>query len=95
MSDEKRAYVRARKGTPARGHKCHWPGCDRDVPAAMWGCYSHWMTLPKFLRDKIWRSYQPGQEISKTPSAAYVEVAREVQAWIEQHLAAASKGKLL
>ena len=64
------------------GHKCHWPGCDRDVPPAMWGCREHWYRLPKALRDKVWRAYQPGQEITKTPSREYLEVAREVQAWI-------------
>ena len=31
---------------------------------------------------KVWRAYQPGQEVTKTPSQGYLEVAREVQAWI-------------
>ena len=30
----------------------------------------------------IWAAYVPGQEITKTPSAEYMEVAREVQRWI-------------
>jgi len=34
--------------------------------------------LPKKLRDAIWREYVPGQEITKTPSDAYVLVALEV-----------------
>jgi hypothetical protein len=49
----------------------------------MWGCAAHWYTLPHALRMRIWRTYQPGQEITKTPSVAYLAVAREVQDWIE------------
>jgi hypothetical protein len=66
---QKADYVRgeARKG--AGGHHCHWPGCEKPVPPVMWGC-------------KVWRTYRPGQEVSKTPSAEYIAVAREVQAWI-------------
>lgn len=64
-------------------HTCHWPDCDKEVPPAMWGCKSHWFTLPKWLRGKVWDAYVPGQEISKTPSEAYIDVAHEVQDWIE------------
>jgi hypothetical protein len=73
-------YVRGQSQT--RDHHCHWPGCTRQVPPAMWGCRPHWYRLPAELRQRIWRCYQPGQEITGRPSAAYVEVAREAQAWI-------------
>lgn len=63
-------------------HTCHWPGCGKAVPPAMWGCKGHWFKLPKVLRDRIWETYRPGQEITKTPSAAYLAVAQEVQQWI-------------
>lgn len=78
---DKVAHVKSAK--PERGHTCHWPGCTRHVPPAMWGCREHWYALPKNLRDKIWATYQIGQEISKTPSREYVNVAREVQEWID------------
>jgi hypothetical protein len=48
----------------------------------MWGCKQHWFKLPAYLRARIWRTYRPGQEISKTPSRGYIAVAQEVQAWI-------------
>jgi hypothetical protein len=84
-TDTKRAHVREAKTADRGGHRhtCHWPGCERIVPPAMWGCNFHWFRLPKFLRDDIWRTYRPGQEISKTPSREYVETARRVQDWIE------------
>lgn len=83
---EKADYVRAEAAKPdASGHHCHWPGCDRRVPPAFWGCRPHWYRLPARLRSKIWRTYRPGQEISKTPSAEYLEAAREVQAWIAEN----------
>lgn len=73
-------YVRRQPQT--RNHHCHWPGCEKQVPPAMWGCKSHWFKLPSILRAKIWRTYRPGQEVTMTPSAEYVAVAREVQEWI-------------
>lgn len=73
-------YVRSQKQT--RKHTCHWPGCDRQVPPAMWGCKLHWFKLPRRLRSKIWATYQPGQEVSMTPSTEYLTVAKEVQNWI-------------
>jgi hypothetical protein len=63
-------------------HHCHWPGCNELVPAARWGCRRHWFMLPYKLRDRISASYRPGQEISKTPSAAYLEAAKAVRDWI-------------
>jgi len=51
----------------------------------MWGCREHWYRLPKFLRDRIWASYEPGQEIEMTPSGEYLNVTDEVQKWIRDH----------
>jgi hypothetical protein len=63
-------------------HHCHWPSCKIEVPPARWGCRQHWFKLPKYLRDKIWATYVPGQEITKTPSQQYIDAAHEVQQWI-------------
>lgn len=73
-------HVLAQRG--AGDHHCHWPDCPELVPPARWGCRKHWYLLPKELRSKIWFAYKPGQEITKTPSAKYLVVAREVQEWI-------------
>ena len=64
-------------------HTCHWPGCSKLVPPTMWGCHDHWMALPYAIRHEIWRTYRPGQEISKTPSEAYIAAARAAQDWIK------------
>lgn len=77
-------YVRAQVQT--RAHHCHWPGCDKQVPPAMWGCRSHWFTLPDWLRARIWRTYRPGQETTMTPSVEYVAAAQAVQTWIAGHI---------
>jgi hypothetical protein len=76
-----------------RDHTCHWPGCGKQVPPAMWGCRSHWYALPKPLRDRIWATYRPGQEATLTPSAEYLTAAREVQNWIKAN--AGTQEKLL
>lgn len=80
---EKAEYVR--RQSQNRRHECHWPGCDKQVPPAMWGCKTHWFKLPRNLRNEIWRCYSPGQEIDLTPSAEYLAVARRVQEWIAQN----------
>lgn len=49
-------YVLSQKQT--RKHHCQWPGCEKQVPPAMWGCSAHWFKLPKRLRDAIWRTYR-------------------------------------
>ncbi len=73
----KAAYV-VRQGQ-TRVHHCHWPGCGKQVPPAVWGCKPHWYALPKELRDRIWRAFRPGQEKTMTPSREYVLAARAVQ----------------
>lgn len=80
---DKAGYVR-RQGQD-RNHECHWPGCTRQVPPAMWGCRDHWYAIPKRLRDKIWDAYVPGQEKRMDPSDEYLEVAHEVQEWIGKY----------
>lgn len=67
-------------------HTCHWPGCKIEVPPKLWGCRYHWYLLPQRLRNRIWATYKPGQEITKTPSTEYIAAAREVQDWIAAHL---------
>ena len=81
--EDKVAWVKRQKQD--RNHHCHFPGCKKQVPPAMWGCYKHWMMLPKYLRDKIWAAYRPGQEKDMHPSREYLKVAREVQKWIRDN----------
>lgn len=80
---EKAEYVKRQRQD--RRHTCHWPGCETQVPPAMWGCKPHWFKLPKRLRDAIWDEYVPGQEQRMDPSDEYLDVAIEVQAWIEEN----------
>lgn len=76
-------YVRGRATGDPGGHHCHWPGCERAVPPAMWGCKPHWFALPPGIRSRIWATFRPGQEESKTPSEAYVKAVRDAEQWIE------------
>ena len=66
-------------------HHCHWPGCQTPTSPKMWGCKVHWYALPKELRSRIWATYRPGQEVTKTPSKEYIEAAKAVQNWIEEY----------
>ena len=75
-------YVRGQGQT--RWHHCHWPGCQKQVPPAMWGCKTHWFALPEPLRMRIWQAYKPEQEVTGTPSPQYIEAAKAVQAWVQE-----------
>lgn len=76
----KAEYVKAQGQT--RKHTCHWPGCTQQVPPAMWGCSKHWFSLPLRLRNWIWATFKPGQEVTLSPSAEYMKAATAVQQWI-------------
>lgn len=58
-------------------HTCHATGCERRVPPEMFMCRSHWFSLPKRLRDRIWATYRPGQCDDWNISQAYSEAAKE------------------
>lgn len=87
MADSGRKQQHVRQALQTREHVCHWPGCTKQVKPAMWGCVQHWFTLPKLLRERIWRAYQPGQEETMNVSPAYLQVADTAQAWIRDYLA--------
>lgn len=76
----KAEYVRSQGQT--RSHHCHWPGCQRQVPPAMWGCRQHWFALPSSIRRDIWATYRPGQEIAGDPSEEYMRAASAARLWI-------------
>lgn len=91
---DKAAHVRAAGQT--RNHGCHWPGCQRQVPPAKWGCLQHWRRLPLRIQRRIWDSYRIGQEADGRPSREYIEAAKEAQDWIRaQGLALPHQVKLL
>lgn len=83
--NDKADYVRAHLRDDPGSHHCHWPGCGKRTPAAVWGCVKHWKMLPREIQRRIWNSFRPGQEETKTPSRAYVEAAREAQEWIAKN----------
>lgn len=72
-------------------HHCHWVGCTVPVPPKMWGCRRHWFALPAEIRRRIWATYRPGQEITKDPSAEYVEAAGAARNWILEHFPDSAK----
>ncbi len=40
-------------------------------------CLAHWRMVPKDIQRAVWLEYRPGQEITKTPTARYLEVMRK------------------
>ena len=64
-------------------HVCHARGCNVQVPPKMFMCRRHWFTLPKSMRDAIWREYQPGQEQRKVaPTSTYYDVTDQAIKWL-------------
>lgn len=79
----KAAHVRGAKQT--RPHTCHWPGCGKQVPPAMWGCRAHWFRLPVSIRRQLWAAYKPGQEDGDASVAeAYLDAAKAARDWIKE-----------
>jgi hypothetical protein len=91
------AHVKAARQT--RAHHCHWPDCPSMVPPARWGCAGHWFKLPKPIRDRIWKHYRVGQEVTQRPSSEYMEAARDADTWerdyIKKNAAQQKQGNLL
>lgn len=56
-------------------HTCHARGCAKEVPPKLLMCIRHWRMVPRDLQKAVWREYRPGQERTKTPTTAYLEVA--------------------
>lgn len=81
--NEKVKYVKSQKQT--RNHTCHWLGCDKQVPPALWGCKSHWFKLPSKFRTLIWGYYRIGQEKDLKPSEGYLRIAKMIDIWIREN----------
>lgn len=66
-------------------HTCHATGCDVPVPPVMFMCKRHWFSLPKQMRDEVWRTYRLGQcddwqisqEYSNAAKAAVTYIAKQ------------------
>ena len=56
-------------------HTCHAKDCSRKVPPKMLMCRRHWFMVDKPLRDKVWETYEAGQEVLKNPTYAYLLAA--------------------
>ena len=67
----------------AAAHRCQWPGCERTVPASLWGCAPHWRRIPGRLKTALQSAYTLGQEADHNLiTDRYQAVYREIQAWI-------------
>lgn len=56
-------------------HTCHALGCTRSVDPRYLMCGPDWLLVPKPLKDAVWATYVPGQEIRKDPTPAYIKAA--------------------
>lgn len=76
-----RRHSAPRSNRGQHNHKCHWPGCQQRLQKG-WACPAHWQRLPVALKERIRKTYRPGQERDKQPSQAYIEAAQEVHFWL-------------
>lgn len=57
-------------------HDCAARGCTQQIPLHRLMCGPHWRKVPRKLRQRVWGSYRPGQEIDHNPSGDYVRAVR-------------------
>lgn len=43
-------------------NQCPHPDCKTQKPREQYACRSHWFSLPKNIRDKIWSGYRSSAE---------------------------------
>ena len=65
-------------------HHCHATNCKIRVPPEMFMCKRHWFSLPKHMRDLIWRTYRVGQCDDMNPSNSYCQIARSCVVFIAE-----------
>jgi hypothetical protein len=83
------SHVRHAVLDPTNCHECLWPGCVQQIPRQQLMCKSHWLTLPKLIRDRVWSAYEVGQEAdARLVSAEYQDAASAARKWAESFLAA-------
>lgn len=75
-------------------HRCPWPGCPVRVDPDLWGCKSHWFSIPPALRTALWKAYRRGQTAG-TASPEYREAAAAIDAWIKAHIEGGGQTKQL
>mgnify|MGYP000482234381 CR=1 FL=1 len=63
-------------------HTCHAVGCRVVVAPKLLFCLRHWRLVPKAMQRRVWAAYVPGQEVRKDPTQAYLDVQREVVAYV-------------
>lgn len=59
-----------RRATQTRAHHCHWPGCDKQVPPAMWGCKAHWFALPNSMDSQEHEARRDGLDAARARVSA-------------------------
>jgi hypothetical protein len=65
-------------------HECHVETCDTRVHPRLLMCAYHWRLVPTILKLAVWEHYVPGQEVSKTPTAAYLNAAKAAIQAVEE-----------
>lgn len=86
MTTKQAKVAHVNRAGQTRDHACHWPGCGKQVPPAMWGCKDHWFRLPVTIRAAIWDTYQPGQEAGDADvPLEYLGAANAAQKWIREN----------
>lgn len=54
------------------------------IPPRLLMCPGHWRRVPRYLQDRVWATYVPGQEARKDPSKAYLDAAEAAIAAVDE-----------
>lgn len=65
--------------TNQRKHCCAAVDCNTSIALNLLMCRTHWFMVSEMTRDRIWKTYQRGQEIAggPEPSEEYFTAMRQ------------------
>jgi hypothetical protein len=77
------SQARTHRDSSGIAHYCHVSGCKIQVAPKYLMCMGHWRRVPADLQRAVWRTYRPGQEVTKDPSPEYLAAAKAACEFIE------------
>jgi hypothetical protein len=75
-------------------HTCHIPTCKVHIQPKLLMCLKHWRLVPTHLQVRVWKTYRPGQEVTKAVTKEYLDAANAAIQAVVHHEAEKQRRQL-